>query len=107
MDALRDTRRPGQAQWHSNAVFQLRLNRAAAIRYLNAMRERRPHTAGHLGDAARLYEEVVATLQSADTSGEALSSAEGRGAMIAAIEEIVDLESRAADALEMAADTLD
>ena len=105
--ALRDTERPGQARFHNNAVFQLRLNRAAAIRYLNAMRERRPQTAEHLDGAIGHYEAVMKALQSADTSGEALSSTHGRGAMIAAIEEIADLENRAADALEMAADTLD
>ncbi|MBT3266528.1 hypothetical protein HN371_05200 [Candidatus Poribacteria bacterium] len=107
MTALRDTERLGEARWHNNAVFQLRLNRAAAIRYLNAMRERHPQTAEYLDGAIGLYEAVMAALEGADTGGNALSSAEGRGALIAVIEEIVDLEGRAADALEKAADILD
>ncbi|MEO2199375.1 MAG: hypothetical protein ABGY72_25260 [bacterium] len=71
------------------------------------MRERQPRAAEHLDSAVQRYEAVMTALRGADTGGEALASGVGRDALIAVIEEIVDLESQAADALQRAADALD
>ena len=104
IEALRDTARSGQARWHNNAVFQLRLNRVSAMRYLSAMRERHSQAvARHLDIAVQRYEAVVVALEGADTGADALAYAGGRGELVAAIERIVDLESEAAAALEVAA----
>jgi len=100
---LRDTEHPGQPYWHSNVVRHLSLNRGSAVRYLKTMAGRHPEdVATHLNNAAARYEEVVAALGKADTSGEALSSTAGREALAKLAEQIAVLDSQAIQEIEKA-----
>lgn len=100
---LRDTEHPGRSYWHSNVVRHLSLNRGSAVRYLEAMAERHPEdVAIHLHNAAAQYEEAVAALRKADTSGEAFSSTAGREALAELAEQIAALDSEAISEIEKA-----
>jgi hypothetical protein len=100
---LRDAEHLGQARWHSNVVRHLLLNRGSAARYLKTMAERHPaKVAAHLNNAAGKYEDVLAVLAKADTSGEALSSAAGREALATLAEQVSALDSEAVQEIEKA-----
>jgi hypothetical protein len=102
-ECLRDTEHLGQARWHSNVVRHLLLNRGSAVRYLKAMADRHPEeVAVHLKSAAAQYEEVLAALGKADTSGDALSSPPGREALAKLAEQIAELDSQAIEEIEKA-----
>jgi hypothetical protein len=100
---LRDTEHLGQARWHSNMVFHLRLNRGSAVRYLRAMANRHPEkVAAHLLAAADLYEQVLALLKTADTSQAAMMSEEGREKLAKLSESMAQVEARAVQEIEKA-----
>jgi hypothetical protein len=102
-ECLRDTEHLGQAHWHSNVVRHLLLNRGSAARYLKAMAARHPDdVATHLSNAAARYEEVLAALGKADTSGDALSSPAGREALAKLAEQVSALDSQAIQEIEKA-----
>ncbi|MEO2005454.1 MAG: hypothetical protein ABGY41_15305 [Candidatus Poribacteria bacterium] len=107
VDALNDMENLGQARWHSNVVYQLGINRRSAVPYLRAMAARHEvDVAGHLARAAEMYEDVLQTLGRADTSEDAMSSAEGRSFLVALIEEIAEVERRAVTELGNAANAI-
>jgi hypothetical protein len=90
----------GEARWHSNMEFHLGINRRAAVRYLRAMAARHPASvARHLTTAAGLYDQVLAKLETANTSEEAMMSEAGRERLAQLSEAMAALESRAADEL--------
>jgi hypothetical protein len=100
---LRDTEHLGQARWHSNMVRHLLLNRGSAVKYLKAMADRHPEeVAAHLKSAAAQYEEVLAALGKADTSGEAMTSAAARETLAGLAEQVAVLESQAIQEIEKA-----
>ena len=100
---LRDTEHLGQAHWHANVVRHLLLNRESAVRYLKTMADRHPgEVATHLNNAAAQYENVLAALRKADTSGEALSSPAGREALAKLVEQVAVLDSQAIQEIEKA-----
>ena len=100
---LRDTEHPGQGRWHANMVGHLLYNRGSAVRYLKTMADRHPEeVATHLNNAAAQYEEVLAALRRADTSGEALSSPAGREALAKLVEQVAVLDSQAVQEIEKA-----
>ena len=102
-ECLRDTDHPGQAHWHSNVVRHVSLNRDSAVRYLKTMAARHPDdVATHLSSAAARYEEVLAVLRNADTSGDALSSPAGREALAKLAEQVSALDSQAIQEIEKA-----
>ena len=59
-----------------------------------------------LARAVEMYEDVLQTLGRADTSEDAMSSAEGRSSLVALIEEIAEVERRAVTALGNAANAI-
>lgn len=93
---LRDLEHRGQARWHANVVLHLGINRRSAVAYLRAMATRHPQAmAGHLNAAAEIYQQVLAALDTADTSEQALiESAEGRERLAQLAEQIAGLESQ-------------
>jgi hypothetical protein len=100
---LRDTEHLGQAQWHANMVRHLLLNRGSAVRYLKTMADRHPEdVAVDLNSAAARYQEVLAALGKADTTGEAISSPSGREALAKLAEQVAVLESQAIQEIEKA-----
>jgi hypothetical protein len=100
---LRDSEHLGKAHWHANMVRHLLLNRGSAVRYLKKMADRHPEdVAAHLNSAAARYEEVLATLRKADTSGEAIALPSGREALAKLAEQMAVLESQAIQEIERA-----
>jgi len=101
-DALRDTRHPGQAQWHANLVVHFRVNRRSAVAYLRAMAKRYPETVARpLNAAADLYRKELALLYGADTSRTALIvRPAGREELARLVERLVRTESEAVAAIE-------
>ena len=104
---LEDAEHPGQPYWHGNVVSHLYWNRTTAVRYLKAMQKRHSATvAAHLENAIQKYQAVIEEVGKADTSGESLSSAQGRGELILRIRRISKLESEAVAELEKALEAL-
>ena len=100
---LEDTDHWGQPFWHSNVVAHLHWNRNTAVRYLRTMQKRHPEAiATLLEHAMQKYEAVIGKLKTVDTSGEALSSVQGRGKLVSSVKEISNLESQAVLELEKA-----
>ena len=82
--------------YHANVVLHLRQNRTGAAKYLREMSTRHaPLVRDSLVAAASEYEAVVAKLQRANTSEDALSMATGRKELISLIREMVSLEAKA------------
>jgi hypothetical protein len=101
---LEDVEHLGRPFWHSNVVGFLDRNRSTAVRYLKAMQKRHSKAiAAHLEKAIQKYEAILEKVGKVDTSGEALSSLQGRRELISSIERIMDLESQAVLELENAA----
>ena len=104
---LEDTEHLGRPDWHSNVVSHLYWNRTTAVRYLKAMQKRHSATvAAHLENAIRKYQAVIEEVGKADTSVEALSTAQGRGKLISIVKRISDIESQAVVELEKAVEAL-
>ena len=103
-DTLRDTVNLGQARYHANVVGHLRVHRRSAVNYLEAMAARLPAAMGtHLGTAAGHYGEVLAELETADTSRENLiESMRGRLAFAELVDRIAAIEMQAIDGIERA-----
>ena len=102
--ALRDTKNLGQARWHANMVFNLRINRRCAVAYLHAMAKRYPeNVAKHLSAAAGLYQKELALLHTADTSKAALIvQPAGREDLAKLVERLAETESDAVASIERA-----
>ncbi len=102
-EALRDMERLGQARWHANMCYQLRINRRSAIAYLRAMTNRHDDkAAGRLAAAADIYQDELRRLRSADTTKPAMMSGEGRQSLAHLVESIANLERQATAEVEKA-----
>jgi len=100
---LRDTEHLGQSRWHSNMCLHLGLNRTSAVTYLRDMARRHPAKVGtHLNAAADRYGQVLALLETADTSQTAMMSKEGREKLAGLAERMATVEAKAADEMEKA-----
>ena len=95
---------PHQPTPRQDAGLSKRIRAAgSAVRYLKTLADRDPEdVATHLNNAAAQYEEVLAALRKADTSGEALSSPAGREALAKLAEQVAGLESQAIQEIEKA-----
>lgn len=95
-EILRETGHLGEAHWHANMVLHLGINRTSAVAYLRAMSERCPkRVATHLRAAADTYAQVLAQLETADTSQEAMMSEDGRETLAKLAARIASLEKQA------------
>ena len=95
-EQLADTELCGPNFYHANVVLHLKQNRRAAAAYLRTMGGRHDPPAGDLLlRAAAEFDAVLARLQAADVSKEALGAAEGRQQLVSLIREMIDLEARA------------
>lgn len=104
---LRQLDPPGQARWHANVRGNLSLRRRAAVAYLEAMSRRHDEpTRACLLRAVEWYKETLDVLKAADTSGEAMTSADGREALARLAERLAEIEAKAASQLEQAAATI-
>ena len=103
-DALRDTKNLGQARWHANMVFNLRINRTCAVTYLHTLANRHPESvATHLSAAADLYQKELALLNGADTSKAALIvRPAGREELAKLVEQLAQTENDAIASIERA-----
>ena len=101
---LRDTKNLGQARYHANVVYNLKINRRSAIIFLKNMVKRSlKETAAHLNEAIDIYKKVLAKLKTANTSKEALiDSKAGRAKLAKLAEQIARLEKQAVNELEKA-----
>jgi len=99
---LRDPDGWGAHFYHANVVFHLAINRRSAPIYLRAIADRRPEAAKPLQAAAGVYERILTTLSSADTSKEIMLKPDGREALAMLVEEIAELEAKAIDDVENA-----
>ncbi len=81
----------------------LGLNRRNAVTYLRAMADRHPgQPAAHLTAAANLYQQVLALLETADTSEAAMKSEQGREKLARTAETMAEIEAQAATHIEQA-----
>jgi hypothetical protein len=100
---LEDTDHVGQGRWHANAQWSLVRNRKAAVAYLREMQKRHTGTVNlHLANACKHYESVIAEMQKANTSNEAIKSKLGREALITIVKQVATLEGKAISELEIA-----
>jgi hypothetical protein len=100
---LEDTDHVGQGRWHANAQWSLVRNRKAAVAYLREMAKRHAGKGNlHLEKACKHYESVIAEMQKANTSDEAIKSKLGREALITIVKQVATLEGKAISELEIA-----
>ncbi len=93
--------------YHANVVHVLHLHRVTAASYLRTMSERHPGPATRaLQKAAEAYESVVGLLEQMDTSGDALSTDDGREQLIALIQKAMPLEIKAQEHMTEAIKTM-
>jgi hypothetical protein len=93
---LEDAGLCGPCFYHANVVGHLRQDRETAVAYLGEMSPRYlPPVGDSLLRAASHYETVLEKLRQADTSEDALSTAEGRGRLASLLREIADIEAKA------------
>ena len=101
---LRQLDPPGESRWHANVVGRLSVRRRAAVGYLEAMARRQDEPVrGHLLRGVARYTEALDLLKTANTSGKALTSADGREALAQVAERLARIEADAASQLEQAA----
>jgi hypothetical protein len=100
---LEDDERYGQHFWYANVTSHLRLNRESAVRYLKAMQKRHSGAfVSHLANAADAYDKVAKRIGTVNTSRESIDSKTGRQRFVKVVKEIIELEGKAADEIEMA-----
>jgi AraC-like DNA-binding protein len=101
LKCLQDTEHLGQYYFHGNALLHLYLGRSSAIRYLEAMQKRHPHTIAEcIENAIHKYKAVIEVLGKVRCNAEVMSSMEKREVLISQIKSIIDLESQAVAELE-------
>ncbi|MCL2701674.1 MAG: hypothetical protein FWE88_08275 [Phycisphaerae bacterium] len=101
---LRDGQRCGPSYYSGNVVGCMKQNRQSAPPYLRQMASRHGSAiAGHLMTAAEIYESVLATLDTADTSDEAFASVTGRETLASLVDELAKTEAKAVAELQAAA----
>jgi hypothetical protein len=105
---LRDTERLGEARWHANMCLHLGINCRSAVAYLQEMAERHAdEVAAHLNAAAALYDQFLEQLNSADTSHDAMMSAEGREKLATLAEGMAETDARASSEILKAIAVMD
>ena len=93
---LADEELCGPNFYHANVVHVLRLHRETAASYLQTMSGRYSGpSARALRNAAEVYDSVLQLLGQMDTSGDALSTADGREQLISLIQQTIPLETKA------------
>jgi len=101
---LRDVVYRGEARYHASVVYNLKINRISAIKYLAMIARCSPQpVARHLDLAIDKYFDVLQLLNEIDTSHEALIfSAAGREKLAKQVDEIAAMEAQAVDEIEQA-----
>ncbi len=104
---LRQIDPPDQPRWHANVVANLSVRRRAAVDYLQTMSRRQddPTSACLLGAVER-YNEALHLLKTANTSRQAMTSADGRETLAQLAERLAGIEAQAASKLAQAAATI-
>jgi hypothetical protein len=101
--SLRDIEHPGEPRYQANMVLHLGINRRSAVAYLRAMAQRQPEAvAARLNAAADQYQQVLALLDQADTSPEAMAAAEGRERLAQLVARCAGMEAKATGELAQA-----
>jgi hypothetical protein len=101
--SLRNIEHPGEPRYQANMVLHLGINRRSAVAYLRAMAQRQPEAvAARLNAAADQYQQVLALLDQADTSPEAMAAAEGRERLAQLVARCAGVEAKATGELAQA-----
>lgn len=105
---LEDKENVGEPRWHHSMYYNLRVNRASAVKYLQAMKKRySPQVSKNLDQAIENYTQIIELANYKKITEESNKTLEGRQPLIREIRKIIELELEASLALEEAVESMD